>query len=387
MKVYRIFITTLLILLSCACYQIYILTSRLDQFSQVQQTNNGIVGTSSTSLTNGTASVSRLSTPPLPSSTEYYSWTGNHWIPPPGIPTYAADDFLAYFRTRNTLFIGDSTVRRAYASLFAAMTTKDTSNVQVKSMDHISVLDVNKNPKTPYRESCKFPDRKFYNSSILCRNLPIILEKNNDLTDFNDDRDNLKKQQKQGQTGKFDYMRINCLPEIYKLFKSNANIEGYWADYDLVVLSSGIWDVLPDRDCGTMYINLFDWKNSNPADYITKILHTLKEASSSELQIAVRTTGFDAGHHHDKVDALTLELNGAILHFFEKLEKESSSFGSPTKKDDHNMVLVDWGSVIRMRSNDRDRIEGDIKAHYGLEARLLFCQQLLHQLRLADKSE
>jgi hypothetical protein len=48
------------------------------------------------------------------------------------------------------------------------------------------------------------------------------------------------------------------------------------------------------------------------------------------------------------------------------------------------MTLVDWATVIEKRSYE-ERIDGDIKPHYGLQARLLFGQQLLYQLILADE--
>jgi hypothetical protein len=50
-----------------------------------------------------------------------------------------------------------------------------------------------------------------------------------------------------------------------------------------------------------------------------------------------------------------------------------------------NLTLVDWGTVISRRSENEKRISGDIKNHYGLEGRLLFAQQLMHSLILADE--
>jgi hypothetical protein len=50
-----------------------------------------------------------------------------------------------------------------------------------------------------------------------------------------------------------------------------------------------------------------------------------------------------------------------------------------------NITVVDWGTVISKRSYGNERITGDIKPHYGLEARLLFAQQLLHELLAAEQ--
>ena len=45
-----------------------------------------------------------------------------------------------------------------------------------------------------------------------------------------------------------------------------------------------------------------------------------------------------------------------------------------------NFTIIDFGSVIEARSVGDKRIKGDARAHYGLEARLLFAQQFLHEL-------
>jgi hypothetical protein len=64
----------------------------------------------------------------LPNSSQY-TWMGNYFIPPKGVPTYSPADYLSYFTRRNTLFIGDSTVRRTYGTLFAAMTSNNHENI------------------------------------------------------------------------------------------------------------------------------------------------------------------------------------------------------------------------------------------------------------------
>jgi len=47
------------------------------------------------------------------------------------------------------------------------------------------------------------------------------------------------------------------------------------------------------------------------------------------------------------------------------------------------LTLVDWGSVIFKRSHGADKFDGGNSAHYGLEGRLLFIQQLPHELMKA----
>ena len=38
-----------------------------------------------------------------------YTWVGNHWLPPPGVPTFTPRQLKAYYSQRNVLVIGDST--------------------------------------------------------------------------------------------------------------------------------------------------------------------------------------------------------------------------------------------------------------------------------------
>ena len=75
--------------------------------------------------------------------------------------------------------------------------------------------------------------------------------------------------------------------------------------------------------------------------------------------------GQKEGHHDNEAE----EAKNDVV----RQEKEFKSKAT-------NFSFVDWGKVIHKRSFGGERIEGDMKPHYGLEARLLFAQQLLHHL-------
>ena len=68
----------------------------------------------------------------------------------------------------------------------------------------------------------------------------------------------------------------------------------------------------------------------------------------------------------------------------QKAQKQQEEATAQKNRD--NITIVDWGTVISKRSFRHERIAGDIKAHYGLQARLLFAQQLLHELLASDIS-
>lgn len=349
---------------------------------------------------------------------DYYTWRGDHWIPPKGVPTFTPREFLQYFSKRNTLFIGDSTCRRAYSSIFASMNATDLSNIPKGDMDRPSVIDINRYG-TQFRETCTKADRMFFNyTSVLCRDLPNPQQEqqtvvgNTTVTISNDimSRSNVTaadnnvtattpSNNPSSKKGRFDYLAVNCLSEVHLLFTGNhhsitysndTKFEPYLRDYDLIVIGSGIWEVIRSRDCA-MYMNANDTQNTNPVDHVSVVLHTLKNYSSPQLQIAIRTTGFVKSHAGDSA---VKALNNATRKFFEE-ELNHQNYGghddsssSTERKDGErhrpNMTLVDWATVIEKRSYE-ERIDGDIKPHYGLQARLLFGQQLLYQLILADE--
>ena len=121
--------------------------------------------------------------------------------------------------------------------------------------------------------------------------------------------------------------------------------------------------------------------NNDPIDHLKATLYALKDASSPNLQIAFRTVGFvdDKLEFHKLWDMLE-----ETKKFFDELN--THDFLLPSNSNSTaNMTLVDWGSNIAKKSFGQNRIVGDIRPHYGLGARLLFAQQLLHELLVAEE--
>jgi hypothetical protein len=245
------------------------------------------------------------------------------------------------------------------------------------------------------------------------------------------------------QLGKFDYVRMNCLGELNDYFAGNVNSSSLMTpnattlkkEYDLIVIALGIWEVVNPRPC----LRINDTIVYDTIERLNKTLMTLFSAatpthSSSNTQFAFRTVGFDYERHHE----LSYKMINATRVFFETMKhyeshdgtkslspttttaattrnvdgnhdptttttttttatknnagsannvaSQSSRFSSgSTSIGGGNFILVDWGSVISKRSFTKDRIHGDIKPHYGLEARLLFAQQLMHQLLMTKR--
>lgn len=291
----------------------------------------------------------------LRSTSSDYTWVGNNFIPPPGVPLFSPKQMLSYFQKRNVLFIGDSTGRRAYATMYGIMNASDLSDIDVESIDSPAVIDINKPTPggTSRKEKCRMRDRNIYQSQFLedvCRNLPALPGAND--------------------TGKFDYLRVNCYSHSSDYFTNSGHHRGkkpgpedLISDYDLIIIASGVYEGMKNEMCRKINGTV----NDNQSERLRITLQSFQAVSSQETQFVYRTTGFDGSHRGDEVSYSMIK---EARYFF--AENDTTSNG--------NMTLVDWGTVMEKRSWGSKRIEGDISAHYGLEARLLFAQQLIHEL-------
>lgn len=375
------------------------------------------------------------------SSSYYFSWVGNQWIPPKGVPTYTPKQMLEYFVNKNTLIIGDSTGRRFYTTLFAMMTSPDISNIASALVNSAKVIDVNRGRRFG-EERCRKEGRSLADNTTtfietLCRNvfkkdqeesIPSILSnsttRNNDAevsemaarnqsdapadllmkASSHDDNTPSSTSSSSSSTmrdqkkGKFDYVRMNCYSEVNDYFAENGfhhhlpNSTTLKKDYDLIVIALGIWEVirpLPCRQINNQTVH-------DPVQRLRQTLNTLWQQSSSfDTQFVFRTVGFD----HNRGHGLSYRMINATREFIKNVttirrqhencargREQVESLLVPCHHQEGNMIVVDWGSAISKRSFGQDRINGDIKAHYGLEARLLFAQQLMHQLTIASRS-
>jgi len=339
-------------------------------------------------------------TNPLPQSAKVtdYSWIGNHWIPPSGVPTFTPSQMLEYFQQRNVLFIGDSTGRRAYATMFAMMNATDWRDVDVDSIDSKKVIDVNKGRRYG-EEVCLREERQIYNSTFseaLCRDLPLKIGTEDESKSTphdhedgyvrNDGSSTTYIQQSYSHSqkkGKFDYLKSVCYIELHDYFtnltEKRPTSTSLSQDYDLIVITVGMWDIVRGWDCR----NLNDGTRiEDPLVRLNMALSTLQAISSPKLQIAFRTVG-SKDFNGEGGNDLSWNMIKSTNDFFASMGKQTSQ----DKGDmSNNLTIVDWGTVISRRSGNGRRIHGDLPVHYGLEARLLFSQQLMHALILDDQA-
>lgn len=309
------------------------------------------------------------------SSITNYTWVGNQWIPPKGVPTYSPTELLEYFSTRNVLFIGDSTSRRVWATAYALMNATDRTNIPRNDLDSHAVVDFHKRTKPPFRQ-CQLDDRgarkesqrlqKIIFDQYECRDLPGL---NSYSTGKNSTSVQIDKK------GRFDFTYFTCYSQVAWLVRPdedniifNKHIKPY---YDLIIVGLGIWEIVEPEKCD----------NNSPKDphknRLNRLLEHLKKQSSGELQIFYRSCGFDA-RESLRSHQRTRDFDEVVDNFF----SFENSVENQEKKS--NLTLIDWADPISKRSFGENRIKGDLPPHYGPEARTLFIQQVMHQLKKTE---
>mmetsp|Transcript_20732 Transcript_20732/g.31110 ORF Transcript_20732/g.31110 Transcript_20732/m.31110 type:complete len:419 (-) Transcript_20732:32-1288(-) len=325
------------------------------------------------------------------SNTSDYSWVGDHWIPPPGVPTYSPTDLLRYFRKRNVLFIGDSTSRRVWATAYAMMNATDRKDIPIRDLDIHAVVDFHKRTQPPYRQ-CKLDDRgarketqrlqKIIFNQFECRDLPPLHDGIGDDDDGGESADNdgdddaeSKDFTTETKRGRFDFTFFTCYSQVDWFIRLGEDNDLFHKiikpDYDLIIIGTGIWEIVNMRDCERNNPNVrYDQRLKN-------LLNTVHKISSPELQVMYRTCGFDARDIHYK-NPRVAEFANIVHEFFQNITDDG--FTSASKDPSTNLTLVDWAIPLAKRSFGEDRIEGDLPPHYGLQARSLFVQQLMHEM-------
>jgi hypothetical protein len=272
--------------------------------------------------------------PPHIGNSPAYTWFGNHWRPPPGVPLYSADDMRRIFTQGNVLWIGDSTARQDYVTLYNILTANTPKNIPVIDLEE--GINVNKRGKTT--EPCQ---RHKKMDLLLCRTL-----------------DGSK------DTFYYDYTERICWNDVVHYV--TANQEHLLRIYSTIIFSVGIWDVLRIDHCG----------NKN-AIYVWDVLDTIHQNltfsnENSNLRILWKVhTG--AGNEN----ITQMERSADI----QRLTREWFIAHPPEDK----MRMVDLAKEMEGRTYGPSRIEGDISPHLGPIARTLFLQMAAHVLELSQE--
>ena len=291
-----------------------------------------------------------------------YTWVGNHWMPPPGVPTFTPRQLKEYYSQRNVLIIGDSTSRRVHATLYAMMNATDLDDMKASEIEH----------DHPKRKSACSEDMGRYISHmsggkwIICQNNTVEVEDTHDSSSG-----------KVKKYFKFDHAIQYCYEFIEWFWRdsdvddtvslSTDHLTGFTKDYDLIIIAMGIWELAQPMACNSRK------PNTTIAERLQPALENLERNNPDGLQVVFRNSAFDT--RYTGADDSIRDSNALSRQFFHDLDQKSE-----LGRYEKNMTLVDWGGVMQSRSYGNDRIKGDHAAHYGLEARLLFIQQLTHEL-------
>jgi len=161
-----------------------------------------------------------------------YIWVGNHWMPPPGVPTFTPRQLKEYYSRRNILVLGDSTGRRMYTTLYKVMQAADLEDMTVREIDGDPFKRVNVCGKD-------MGDR--YISTLtqhLCLNHTHITE----IRDANRNETMI-------EDLKFDNAAAICYSTLEVKWKDEAFLTGIAKDYDLIIVAMGIWEQVRPWDC------------------------------------------------------------------------------------------------------------------------------------------
>lgn len=310
-----------------------------------------------------------------------YVWYGNQWLPPAGVPMFTKEDMREAFSQFDTLWIGDSTTRRAYGTIFALVNSTNSS-ISVDDLNNQRVIDVNKfhfqgkidedsctKQRAIAHDNLQPGMVNIWTNASLCRRV--------------------------GERA-FDYIRTECLKELSDIARHTWELKRY----SLIIIGMGIHDAIKPHFCATPRPRPGAIKRHNTSslpvnaskeqrlyhilnrqanigwESALEMADTLEEVhkeDESPTAVLWRTSGFDSDGKKLTND-LVLYLNQLSVDFAENATFYNSSSKNST------LTLVDWGGAVYPRSLPPHKIRGDISAHYGLEARLLMAQMTTQQL-------
>ena len=144
----------------------------------------------------------------------------------------------------------------------------------------------------------------------------------------------------------------------------NPGLQAMYEDYDLVIISLGIWDSVKAEECQS------SWKDANwtsPLTPLRGMLNAMERNNPNDLQVVIRTAGFDAKQQSAN-NSLSFEFNDILRDFAHNMTMTAQG---NNEKRHNNFTVVDWGSVISKRSFGEDKIVSRDwhGSHYGLDAR------------------
>ena len=295
-----------------------------------------------------------------------YTWVGNHWYPPMDAPNLRVQEIRRLFQSENTLWLGDSTCRQDFQTMYHMISSKNPNNILVSDLER----NINKGKATEkllfYKPEIAMNASLFdyfcparsvpKNESIIFQelgqvpgtdqNCSVVAVKDKDAVDplSSWSQFSLEHQKK----GKFDRLRLNCLCEVTSTLTNHTEL--LQREYTTLILSVGVWEVVRPWDCrGT--------GSEGGILELVKVLNMLHQMSGPSFFIVWKTHGHAGGS------------TGGQLEKSQNVTEVTRRWFS--EKEPEYMDLADFELAVNKRQHGVNRINGDRKPHWGLEARLL----------------
>jgi hypothetical protein len=274
----------------------------------------------------------------------HYTWIGNQWVPPEGVPIYSVTKMHAVYERYNLAWIGDSTGRRAFYTLAGMLNALDPSDVSVSEINDGGVIDKGKNgiPGKNCTTANYFPSANDTDSTAAYSSRIV----------------------KCGTVGNSTRRDVYihdagiCFSDVQKFLSTDMEYGNKTSqDYNVLVVGLGIWEIIRAWDCR---------RGRNETDAGKRLqmaLKSLSDVGSPNFRIIWRSMGFSTKSPDTK----------DTIHLYNQIAKEFI-------ETQPYMSFVDWGSEIESRSFGSSKIKGDLAPHYGLEARTLLINMLTHEL-------
>merc|ERR1719203_732679 len=294
-----------------------------------------------------------------------YSWIGNQWVPPPGVRMYSPLETSELWRKYNVLFIGDSNSRQDWGTSVGIILGDGDGDVTPASLQkHINAGKYDRrNCMLETRHYGHTSDSVFVNNTANttkghCRdhgatNTSTILASPNTTS--------TKEEAKKGGTKKLDHTGG------WVCFDGNLSgtkVEKLSKMYDVLVVATGIWEVERPWECRKPNVTL--------EERLVDTLSMLKRISSPHLQVIWKTLGGTAwGTTKSQMKEAVETINAITRKWFMDQQQHDDDDGPLL-----NMHLMDWGKQILPRTYGGKRIPGDLKPHWGTEARTLTIQMI-----------
>jgi hypothetical protein len=330
--------------LLCAVFEIAWDNTQLDLF-----------GYKSTGEINRMIAISENQTSTSRKSNRYKigSWIGDTWVPPQGWRIYSHQEIQHILGNKSIMFIGDSTSRRGAGTMYSLL-AHDPSSEQAPYEEEKIAAEVvgngeieqfiNLNKGGSRTEPCVlhgWDEATTVNYPDMCRPVPNTTSAH------------------QTEPKDFVVMRAPCFKDIEDFLL--AELEGRatileTAQTELLVIAAGIWESARPGDCrDSSRTREKVWEDTMAA--VRRI-----QTQRPEMTIIWRTSGF-----HADMDQSPL-IHALNNYFMDQLD----AMANP------KITYVHFGGAIEPKSYGRDRLVGDMNAHYGPIPRIVLAQMIVN---------